>query len=182
MEMAQTFLRMKREYPDIMKDWRFLLVGGSDETNPYLRTLEEFVVQNPGQNIHLKINIPIEELRTLYQEATLFWHLCGLTHRDPSEIEHFGMTTVEAMQNKAVPIVYDGGGLREIVDHGVDGFRVNSKAELSHLTLVLCRDNSLVQKMSESARAKSRAFSRSRFDGRVRDIFSKLLLAYKNPA
>jgi glycosyltransferase involved in cell wall biosynthesis len=40
------------------------------------------------------------------------------------------MTVVEAMQNEAVPIVYDGGGLPEIVDHGINGFRVKSTAEL----------------------------------------------------
>jgi glycosyltransferase involved in cell wall biosynthesis len=180
-EMIQTFLRLKQERPKIMEDWSFVLVGGSDKNNPYLQSLENLVAQNSDKNIQLKINVPVEELRSLYQESTLFWHVCGLVHRDPSEIEHFGMTTVEAMQNKAIPIVYDGGGLREIVDHGVNGFRVGSRAELSDFTLILCKDDKLVQKLSENAQKKSREFSRSKFEERVCRVFETLLHAYKNP-
>jgi glycosyltransferase involved in cell wall biosynthesis len=180
-EMIQTFLKLKHEYPKIMEDWTFKLVGGSDVKNPYLQRLENLVAQNSDKNIQLKINIPIEELKSLYQESTLFWHLCGLTHRDPSEIEHFGMTTVEAMQNKSVPIVYDGGGLREIVDHGIDGFRVRSKAELFNRTLKLCQDDEFTRKLSENAQKKSQEFLRSKFEERVHRVFTKLLHAYKNP-
>jgi glycosyltransferase involved in cell wall biosynthesis len=89
------------------------------------------------------------------------------------------MTTVEAMQNKMIPLVFDGGGLREIVDHGVDGFLVRSKAELSHYTLCLCQDDTLVEKLGENAQKKSHKFSRSQFDGRIREIFANLLHSYK---
>jgi glycosyltransferase involved in cell wall biosynthesis len=181
LEMLQAFLKLKQEYPKIMEDWIFKLVGGSDVKNPYLQRLKNLVAENSDKDIQLKINIPIEELKSLYQESTLFWHLCGLTHRDPSEIEHFGMTTVEAMQNKMIPIVYDGGGLREIIDHGIDGFRISSKAELLNHTLKLCQDNELVQKLSENAKKKSREFSRSKFEDRVNRIFTGLLHTYKNP-
>lgn len=179
LEMMEAFIALRREYPDIMKDWAFILVGGSETNNPYLRRLENLAAQNPDSDIHLKVNIPIEELQSLYKHSTLFWHLCGLTHRDPSEIEHFGMTTVEAMQNKMVPIVYDGGGLREIVDHGIDGFRVKSRAELSHHTMSLCRNEKLVLELAENAHKKSQKFSRSRFDGEVRRIFTGLLHSYQ---
>jgi len=45
------------------------------------------------------------------------------------------MTTVEAMQNYCVPVVIDGGGQREIVEHGISGFRFTSKEELKSYTL-----------------------------------------------
>ena len=178
-EMIHTFLKLNLEYPKIMENWTFKLVGGSDVKNPYLQRLENLVAQNSDKNIQLKVNIPIHELKSLYQESTLFWHLCGLTHRDPSEIEHFGMTTVEAMQNKVVPIVYDGGGLREIVDHGIDGFRVRSKAELFNHTLKLCQDDEHVRKLSENAQKKSQDFLRSKFEERIQGVFSELIHTYK---
>jgi len=181
LEMIEAFLKLKHEHPKIANGWKFLLVGGSPSKNPYISRLENMIDQDPDKNIQLKINVPIEQLKSFYKESTVFWHLCGLTHRDPSEIEHFGMTTVEAMQNKVVPIVFDGGGLREIVDHGRNGFRVKSKAELLNYTLKLFRDEKLVQRLAENAQKKSQDFSRIKFEERVQAFFIKLLRSYESP-
>ena len=180
-EMMETFLKLKNEYPKVTEEWAFKLVGGSDTKNPYLQRLKKIVDQNPDKNIQLKVNIPLEELKSLYQESTLFWHLCGLTHTDPSEIEHFGMTAVEAMQNMVVPVVYDGGGLREIVDHGINGFRVKSKAELLHYSLELFQDKKLVQNLGENAQKKSQEFSRLKFEERIHAFFNRLLRSDNSP-
>ena len=40
--------------------------------------------------------------------------------REPRRMEHFGMVATEAMAAGCVPIVFCGGGLPEIVSHGVD--------------------------------------------------------------
>ena len=181
LEMIETFLRLKREHPEIAKDWTFKLVGGSDAVNPYISRLEKIIAKNHDKNIHLKVNIPIEELASLYRESTLFWHMCGLAHADPSEIEHFGMTAVEAMQNRVIPLVYDGGGLREIVDHGINGFRVKSKAELLDYSLKLILDENLVRELGEKAQKKSQNFSRSNFGNRVQAFFNELLSSYNPP-
>ena len=180
-EMIETFMKLSREWPEIVTGWTFILAGGSNPNNPYLSKLEETIAENPDQNIELKINVPITELKSLYRESTIFWHLCGLAHEDPGEIEHFGMTTVEAMQNKMVPIVYDGGGLREIVDHGLNGFRVQSKAELLEWTMTLFRDQTLVKKMSQSAQEKARTYARKKFEGRVKVFFDEILKRMTSP-
>ena len=174
-EMIEAFMKLNREWPEIVKDWKFILAGGSHPNNPYLSQLKEMIAKNPDQNIELKINIPVAGLKSLYQESTLFWHLCGLRHEDPAEIEHFGMTTVEAMQNKVVPIVYDGGGLREIVDHGLNGFRVQSTAELLECSMALFRDQTLVQKLSQSAQEKAQTYDRKKFEARVKAFFDESL-------
>jgi glycosyltransferase involved in cell wall biosynthesis len=178
LEMTEAFLKLKHDYPKVAEDWTLKLVGGSDTKNPYLQRLESLISRSSKNNIQLKVNIPLDELKTLYRESTLFWHLCGLTHADPSEIEHFGMTAVEAMQNRVVPVVYDGGGMREIVDHGIDGFRVKSKAELLHYSLELFQDEELVQKMGENAHRKSQEFTRLKFEERIRAFFNRLLDSY----
>jgi len=179
-EMIETFLKLNQIYPEIVKDWKFILVGGSNPNNPYLSRLKDILSKNPDINIELKINVSIQELKALYLESTLFWHLCGLLHDDPSEIEHFGMTIVEAMQNKLVPIVYDGGGPREIVDHGVNGFRVKTKAEFAKCSIKLLRDQKLIQKLSESAQKKAQLYSKKKFEERVKAFFAELLQTY-NP-
>ena len=47
------------------------------------------------------------------------------------------MAIAELMAAGAAPVVYDGGGLREIVEHGHSGFRWRSLDELSRWTLSL---------------------------------------------
>lgn len=180
LEMMETFLKLNQIYPEIIKDWRFILVGGSNPKNAYLLKLKEMIKNNRPQNIELKVNIPLEELKSLYEESLIFWHLCGITHNDPSEMEHFGMTIVEAMQNKMVPVVYDGGGPREIVENGVNGFRVRSKAEFIDCSLRLLRDQKLIQKLSESAHKKAQAYSKRKFEERVSTFYRKLMKTY-NP-
>lgn len=180
LEMIETFIKLNQICPEIIKDWKFILVGGSNPKNPYLLKLKDVIKKNNLQNIALKINISLKDLKSLYKESQIFWHLCGITHNDPSEIEHFGMTIVEAMQNKMVPIVYDGGGPREIVDHGVNGFRVQSKAEFIDYSIRLFRDQKLIQKLSESAQIKAQEYSRGKFEERVRTFYQKLMKLY-NP-
>jgi glycosyltransferase involved in cell wall biosynthesis len=91
------------------------------------------------------------------------------------------MTTVEAMQNRAVPVAYDGGGLREIVDHGADGFRVKTKGELLQHSLELIRRPELIDKMGRAAHEKAQQFSRARFEERVRTFFRRILEDYSRP-
>ena len=177
-EMIQAFLTLDRLHPEIISGWRFILVGGSEPQNRYLDELRTLIGDPPRRAIELRVNIPAAELRTLYREASLFWHLCGIVHNHPSEVEHFGMTTVEAMQNRVVPVVYDGGGLREIVDHGADGFRVKTKGELLKCSLELIRRPELVEKMGRAAREKAQEFSRARFEERVRAFFGRILEEY----
>jgi glycosyltransferase involved in cell wall biosynthesis len=174
-EMIEAFMKLGREWPDIVGDWTFILAGGSPPENRYLSKLGELLANHPGRNIELKINLPLAELKILYRESTLFWHMCGLNHDDPGEIEHFGMTTVEAMQNRMVPLVYDGGGLREIIDHGRNGFRVKSITELLGYTLKLIRNTPLVEKLGRAAHEKAQMFTRAKFEATVRDFFDHIL-------
>jgi len=177
-EMIETFLRLHTFYPEAIKGWKFILAGGSSSGNRYLAHLEELLRQHPRSSIELRVNITATELESLYEEATLFWHLCGIVQDDPSAVEHFGMTTIEAMEHGVVPIVYDGGGLPEIVDDGVNGFRVKSRAMLLERTLELLRNPSLVSELSRAARRKAQEFSREKFEARVRAFFDRLLCQY----
>jgi O-antigen biosynthesis protein len=182
-EMAEAFLKLGRDWPEVVAGWTLVLAGGSPPGNRYLAGLERLTDGGrTGGPVELRVNLPLSELKALYSEASLFWHVCGLTHDDPSEIEHFGMTTVEAMQNRVVPLVYDGGGLREIVDHGLNGFRVRTTGQLLEATIRLLKDPALVKRLGEAAADKAGAYSRERFEERIRDFFAGLLGEYSPAA
>ena len=179
-DMIEAFLKLDKYHPDLIKGWRFVLVGGSELKNRYLDRLVDLVEKCPRRNVELKVNIPAAELRSLYREAAIFWHLCGIFHNHPSGVEHFGMTTVEAMEQRAVPVVYDGGGLREIIEHGVDGYLVRTTGQLLEYSIRLIRNPGLITKLGEAAHARAQGFSRARFEGQVREFFGGLLKDYES--
>jgi len=178
-DMVRTFIKLNRRFPDLFRSWTLILAGGSPDENDYLKSIKDTIQKSGLQNIDMKLNITGDELKTLYKKASIFWHLCGLDHTDPALIEHFGMTIVEAMQNRLAPIVYDGGGQREIVEHGVSGFRVRSTAELIAYTLKIIQDSALCQKIGNQAFDRSQCFTRDVFEKKVIDFFSRLLRDYR---
>jgi glycosyltransferase involved in cell wall biosynthesis len=182
LDMVRTFLKLNRRFTGVVKDWKLVLAGGSPEEkeNDYLEQVKDTIKKSGAQNIELKINISGDELKSLYKRAAVFWHLCGLDQTDPALVEHFGMTIVEAMQNRSVPVVFDGGGQREIVEQEKSGFRVTSTAELMTYTLKLIRDPGLREKLGAGAFERSKAFTREVFEKNVRDFFSAELWKYRS--
>ncbi|MEN8154000.1 MAG: glycosyltransferase family 4 protein [Acidobacteriota bacterium] len=179
-EMAKTFLKLKEINPETSKGWKLILAGGSPENNPYLEKIRELVKEDGSNSIEIKVNISGEKLKNLYKESKIFWHLCGLGQSDPAKVEHFGMTIRESMQNNIVPIVFNGGGQREIVKNGISGFRVNSLSGLIKFTLKIMNDETLREKLGKGARLKSREFNRKRFDKEVKEFFKKILTEFSN--
>ena len=178
LDMVYTFLKLNRRFPGIFNQWRLVLAGGSPDENDYLKNIKKVIEKSGVENIRIKLNIPGDELKSLYNRSAIFWHLCGLDQSDPALVEHFGMTIVEAMQNRAVPIVFDGGGQREIVEHGKSGFRVSSTAELMTFTLKLLREPQLREELGGNALERSKAFTREVFEKKTRDFFSAVLQKY----
>ena len=173
-EMITVFLKLLRERPEAADGWTFVLAGGSGPGNAYLDGLRELAAGAAGR-IELRVNVTAAELKSLYRDAALFWHMCGLNGEDPGQTEHFGMTTVEAMQNAVVPLVFAGGGLPEIVDDGINGFLAGSTARLLERTLFLLRDPGKREALGRAAREKARRFSRPRFEAETRMIFEDVL-------
>jgi len=129
--------------------------------------------------IELLVNVSGDKLKELYCKAKIFWYLCGLDQTDPALVEHFGMTIVEAMENKLVPIVFDGGGQREIVDHGECGYRVKNIFHLIKYTYELIRDEKKREQFIEKSVVKSKLYSRERFESNFKEYFTELIKEYR---
>ncbi|PIV12895.1 MAG: glycosyl transferase family 1, partial [Candidatus Nealsonbacteria bacterium CG03_land_8_20_14_0_80_36_12] len=78
-------------------------------------------------------------------------------------VEHFGMTTVEAMSAGCVPIVINKGGQKEIIQNNKDGFLWETSGDLIDLTEKVINDDKLMSSISEEAVKKSRNFSKKKF-------------------
>ncbi len=174
LELVRSFIKMVKKNSVETEGWKLVLAGGSGDNNPYIEKLSELILSVENIPIELRVNISDKEIRKLYANASIFWHLCGLGQNDPAKVEHFGMTIAEAMQNGIVPVVFDGGGQKEIVDQGVNGFRVKSSSALIKISLKIISDPVLRKKMSKNAIEKSVNFDIKNFEKNVSDFFSKI--------
>ena len=112
--------------------WKLVLAGGFMESDrEYYSKLKS---QAKGLNIEFHTNIAFSDLQILYATSFLYWHAAGYGEDNPINMEHFGITTVEAMASGCIPLVYNGGGLPEIVEDGKTGFLWTTLEELIQKT------------------------------------------------
>lgn len=174
-EMVMAFDKLCREHSEQTRGWKLVLVGGSVPDNKYLDKVLETIAQS-SSDIEVLVNVSVDRIRDLYRRAAIFWHACGLDEDRPERVEHFGMTTVEAMQNYCVPIVIDGGGQREIVQHGQNGFRFGSLGKLQQYTLQLIKDDDERCRLAERAYDRSHCFNRDVFRGELDNLLEQIEL------
>lgn len=172
LELVQAFRRL---VDGGLRGWTLHLVGGcSDTGRDYLETVRAAAV---GYPVELHVNALGSELDDLYARASIYWHAAGLgedADRHPDRLEHFGISTVEAMSAGAVPVVLRAGGLVETVRDGVDGLHVDDLDAFAARTRELAEDPARLQGLSASAAQRARDFSLEAFDVRLEELLARL--------
>lgn len=149
--------------------WRLVMAGGGDDPT----YVEELRRRAAGLPVEVSVDVPRDELLDLYSRASLFWHAAGHgqdARRHPERLEHFGMTTVEAMAHGAVPLVFPAGGSAELVEDGRTGVWWRAPAELAARTNDLIEDEPRRGRLADAARAESQRYSPERFRAAVREL------------
>lgn len=165
--LVETFEKM---VDNGLKNWKLILAGGSLIDESKNEILKDLKIKAKGFPIEIKINVPFLELKELYAKAKIFWHAAGFgadEEKYPERVEHFGMTTVEAMSAGCVPIVINKGGQKEIINDGQDGFLWETIDGLINSTLKVVNDDKILNDFSASAIKKSRDFSKEKFYEKV---------------
>lgn len=149
--MIKAFIEMYEQ--GYAKDWKLVLVGRKHtdpDSQQFIQALEE---KAKGYPIELRYDTSPEELQSLLERAKIYWHATGyeeVTHLNPEKFEHFGLSTIEAAQFGAVPVVFNGGGQPEIISHARNGFLWNTTAELIEYTKRLLEDEQVWQEFSQA--------------------------------
>jgi glycosyltransferase involved in cell wall biosynthesis len=168
-----------RDISDLMAEgWTYHTVGAVDESQGEGKLYFDAVrsLQANGRS-HVVGNMELGKLKTLYQEAKIFWHAAGYAYEEdtlPHVMEHFGIVTVEAMSAGCVPIVINKGGQPEIVEHGVNGFLWRTLEELKGYTCLLAKDEKLRRQMAAAAVERARLFSREMYVKRFYELVPQL--------
>jgi glycosyltransferase involved in cell wall biosynthesis len=154
-------------------DWELHLLGGADErpqTSDRLAELRELAGDLP---VHFHVNASGAELAERYARASLFWHAAGYgvdPTRAPERLEHFGISSAEAMLCGAVPLVFPGGGQAEVVQDGVTGVYWRAPPDLAAGTRALIADPARTEALRATGQEHARRWSRERFGVAVREL------------
>lgn len=164
-EMVEAFAHLRAGG---LAGWELHLAGTVPESG--LEYFEEIrSLGAPGVVFHP--NAPLEEIVSLYQRASLYWHATGAEVDEdafPERMEHFGMTTAEAMAFGCVPVVIGKGGQVEIVRDGECGYLCRDLEEMQARTRHLIGNSALLASMSAAARQRSHDFDDDAFERAVR--------------
>ena len=176
LEMVQFFVNNQ----DVFKDYEYHLCGvvSDDKADQeYLQKVRDEAAKVDNVFIHLACSH--DELMELYGQAKIFWHGTGYgvdEDKEPEKMEHFGITTVEAMSFGAVPVVINKGGQKETVSGGVNGFRWDTEEECVNNTKKLIEDDNLRKKFAEKSVELANNYSIEKFYDANRRIFDEYKL------
>lgn len=149
------------------KNLSLVLVGGIEPEGVHADFVHRLKQKAKGYPITFLHDVSYTRLHRLYDESLIFWHAAGFNideAAEPQRVEHFGMSTIEAMAHGCVPVVVNKGGLKESVDDKQNGFRFETTAELGEITQQIIRmGEKRVGLMARAAREKAETFSLERF-------------------
>jgi glycosyltransferase involved in cell wall biosynthesis len=173
--LIKAFKKLNKAIKD---GWELHLAGGITKDKNDKKFISELIDSAKGYPIFFHFGISFEQLRQLYQKASIYWHATGYgvsPEEYPSTQEHFGITTVEAMSAGAVPVVINSGGQKDTVNNQKNGFLWNSLEEMLNSTNILINDKPLLQKLSYQAFLDSKNFSRKAFNQRMDNLINRLV-------
>jgi glycosyltransferase involved in cell wall biosynthesis len=160
-------VRAFRELCDAgLTGWELHLAGPVHTDGPNAGFYESVVEMAQGYPVHFHTDATYADLQSLYARASIYWHAAGFGVPGdvrPIEMEHFGMTTAEAMGAGVVPVVFNAGGQPEVVRDAADGFLWGSLDELKSRSTEVARDPELRRRLGRAARLSSRRYDRARF-------------------
>lgn len=158
--MVQAFKKIE----DSNKNWKLVIITTSlPEDEKYIDELRNIA---EGHAIQIHKNVSRADLMTYYKKAKIYWHAAGFgedVEKYPDLAEHFGITTVEAMNRGAVPVVYGAGGQKEIVTNGRSGYLWSTEDDFLEKSAFLISSEKDRLKLAKNAFEESLQFDKKKF-------------------
>ncbi len=150
--------------------YKLVLAGGVEVgADEFVQSLEK---EAKGYPIEIIKSPDFKSLKSLYAKAKIFWAASGYEVNeinDAKKVEHFGITVVESMASGCVPMIYNAGGHKEIIKHGIDGFLWNDTGELYRYTKKILEEK-IRKQIALKAIEDSKHFSYEEFEKRFNTL------------
>ena len=162
------------QMPQVLDQIEVVLAGSAGkDADPYRQRLVQQADGLKRKFPRLTLNflgyLSDKELQGHYADADVFVA--------PSRFESFGLVLIEAMRHGKPVIASDIGGMREIINDGVDGYlvKVDDTAQLANRLKLLIENQSTRLKIGESSRQTyEQRFTARTMGGAIESMLSKL--------
>lgn len=101
------------------KKWELHLVGGLGDEPSSIEFFKKLKEMSKGYPIFFHTNASRQQVEEVYLRSEIYWHATGFGEDEsyqPIKFEHFGIAPIEALSAKCIPILFNGGGLVEIIN------------------------------------------------------------------
>lgn len=167
--LVEIFAQLLQQHPKESKGWRLVFIGSIEEQEYF----DEVKRKAAGLPIEL-LQLGRQELWEYYQRARIYWHATGFgldENQEPAKMEHFGISTVEAMSMGCVPVVIGQGGQVEVVGPRLKELLWKTPAECIAQTLKVMTNPKFASEKAQEAREQAQEFGPDRF----REILVKMI-------
>lgn len=161
----------KEMYDSGQKKYRMVLAGGV-EIGVDKNVIPDLRKSAQGYPIRIVESPTYSKLLEYYGESKFFWSASGFgedENLNPTKVEHFGITLVEAMAAGCVPLAYNAGGHKEIIT-GNEGVLWGDIDHLCDETKNLIKDKKLFVEYQNNAIKRSKDFSYENFSDKIKDL------------
>lgn len=144
-------------------NWKLVLIG-TVEDKSYLNQVKKLA---KGLNIEIKTKVSRKNLLSWYKRASIYWHATGYQVKEsdhPEKVEHFGISTVEAMSYGCAPIVINKGGQKEILTEELRKWLWSTQDECVRLTRDLINSKKKLKELQQLAKKRAEEFDQQKFD------------------
>ncbi len=154
-----------------LPEWRLVIAGGSEVGAG--KIIKKFKKESLGFPIGIMENLSFKTLKELYGKAKIFWSASGFgikEEKEPEKVEHFGISVVEAMAAETVPVVFNAGGHKEIIQDGKNGFLWTTVRELIIKTKKVIDTFKLYKELSLKGKENTIIYSYERFEKQIIEL------------
>lgn len=112
--LIDAFKELTDQRQEKLTGWKLILVGNVEDEE-YFQELKKAA---KGLAVEFKLNLSRKQLDAEYEAASLYWHAAGFevdAGQHPEKVEHFGISTAEAMSAGCIPLVVPAGGQPKVV-------------------------------------------------------------------
>lgn len=167
--LVDIFTHLNRAQPSVVKGWKLVLVGGVEDETYF----EQVKKQAEGWPIEFHTDVDRTTLESWYQRASIYWHATGYDideGKEPEKVEHFGISTVEAMSYGCVPIVIGKGGQKEILGDELGEWLWQTQTDCVEKTLAVIQAADRRNKVSQLAQERTKVFGKARFEKQLNSM------------
>lgn len=170
--LVANFSQLVSQYPKETKGWKLVLIGAIEDQQYF----EEVQNLATGLPVEFKTDVNRTDLVAAYKAASIYWHATGYDvdeQTNPEKVEHFGISTVEAMAAGAIPVVQYKGGQKEILGEELKELGWITRNECVATTKSIIGNTELQERLRSQVTQRVQRFGIPLFSKKVLQLFKK---------